>query len=79
MNGGPGSRSSTSKIATQDVATQEIATTSEDEKPAAVLPSKEEEARNLNVSKGEETNIETVVRSKTFSAIVEVNVCRKSQ
>ncbi|XP_011252232.2 organic cation transporter 1 [Camponotus floridanus] len=79
VNGGPGSRSSTSKIATQEVATQEIATTSESEKLAAVLPSKEEEARNLNVSKGEETNIETVVRSKTSSAIVEVNVCRKSQ
>lgn len=79
VNGGPGSRSSTSKIATQEVATQEIATTSESEKLAAVLPSKEEEARNLSVSKGEETNIETVVRSKTCSVIVEVNVCRKSQ
>ncbi|GAB1863465.1 Organic cation transporter 1 [Camponotus japonicus] len=79
VNGGPGSRSSTSKIATQEVATQEIATTSESEKLAAVLPSKEEEARNLSVSKGEEMNIETVVRSKTSSAIVEVNVCRKSQ
>lgn len=75
MNGGPGSRSSTSKVATQ-----EVATTSDSEKIAAVLPSKEEEAKNLSASKGEElTNIETVVGSKTSSAIVEVNVCRKSQ
>ncbi|XP_072757525.1 organic cation transporter 1 [Anoplolepis gracilipes] len=75
VNGGPGSRSSTSKVASQ-----EVATTSESEKPAVVLPLKEEEAKNLNVSKGEElTNIETIVGSKTSSEIVEVNVCLKSQ
>ncbi|XP_011637408.1 organic cation transporter 1-like [Pogonomyrmex barbatus] len=74
VNGGPGNRSSTSKVALQ-----EGATTSEGEKPAAVLPSKEEEAKNLSVSKAEElTNVE-VVEPKTASAVVEVIVCRKSQ
>jgi len=74
VNGGPGSCSSTSKVAPQ-----EGATTSEGEKPAAVLPSKEEEAKNLSVSKAEEpTNVE-VVGPKTTSAVVEVIVCRKSQ
>lgn len=74
VNGGPGSCSSTSKVAPQ-----EGATTSEGEKPAAVLPSKEEEAKNLSVSKAEEpTNVE-VVGPKTTSAVVEVIMCRKSQ
>lgn len=74
VNGGPGSRSSTSKVTSQ-----EGATTSEGEKPAAVLPSKEEEAKNLSVSKAEElTNIE-IVGPKTASAVMEVTVCRKSQ
>lgn len=74
VNGGPGSRSSTSKVASQ-----EGATTSESEKPAAVLPSKEEEAKNLSAPKAEElTNIE-IVGPKTISAVAEVTVCRKSQ
>ncbi|TGZ53166.1 organic cation transporter 1 isoform X1 [Temnothorax longispinosus] len=75
VNGGPGSRSSTSKVASQ-----EGATTSEGEKPAAVLPSKEEEAKNLSAPpKAEElTNVE-VVGPKTASVVVEVSVCRKSQ
>lgn len=79
VNGKPGSCPSTSKVATQ-----EAATTPEGEKPAAVLPSKEEEgAKNLSTSKDEstdETFVETVVEPKTFSAVVEVNVClQKSQ
>ncbi|XP_014484477.1 PREDICTED: organic cation transporter 1-like [Dinoponera quadriceps] len=79
VNGKPGSRSSTSKVATQ-----EAATTPEGEKPAAVLPSKEEEgAKNLSTSKEEltdETFVETVVEPKMSSAVVEVNVClQKSQ
>ncbi|XP_071569585.1 organic cation transporter 1 [Temnothorax nylanderi] len=75
VNGGPGSRSSTSKVASQ-----EGATTSEGEKPAAVLPSKEEEAKNLSAPpKAEElTNVE-VVGPKMASVVVEVSVCRKSQ
>lgn len=79
VNGKPGSRPSTSKVATQ-----EAATTPEGEKPAAVLPSKEEEgAKNLSTSTEEltdETFVETVVEPKTSSAVVEVNVClQKSQ
>jgi len=71
VNGGPGNRSK--------VASQEGATTSEGEKPAAVLPSKEEEAKNLSAPKTEElTNVE-VVGPKTVIAVVEVTVCRKSQ
>lgn len=74
VNGGPGSRSSTSKVASQ-----EGATTSEGEKPVTVLPSKEEEAKNLSAPKTEElTNVE-VVGPKTTSTVVEVTVCRKSQ
>ncbi|KYN04915.1 Organic cation transporter 1 [Cyphomyrmex costatus] len=74
VNGGPGSRSSTSKVASQ-----EGATTSQGEKPAAVLPSKEEEAKNLSARKAEElTNVE-VVEPKTASVVTEVSVCRKSQ
>ncbi|XP_011165690.1 organic cation transporter 1 isoform X2 [Solenopsis invicta] len=73
VNGGPGSRS------TSKVTPQEGATTSEGEKPATVLPSKEEEAKNLSASKTEElTNVE-VVGPKTISTVVEVIVCRKSQ
>lgn len=74
VNGGPGSRSSTSKVASQ-----EGATTSEGEKIAAVLLSKEEEAKNLSAPKAEElTNIE-IIGPKTASTVVEVTVCRKSQ
>lgn len=58
----------------------EAATTPEGEKPAAVLPSKEEEAKNLSAPKEEVTKVETVVEPKTSSAVVEVTVChRKSQ
>lgn len=76
VNGGPGSRSSTSKVASH-----EGATTSESEKPAAVLPSKEGEAKNLSAPKVEElTNVEVVgPKRATASAVVEVTVCRKSQ
>lgn len=74
VNGGPGSRSSTSKAASQ-----EGATTSGGEKPAAVLPPKEEEAKNLSASKTEELTNVKVVGPKTASAVVEVTVCRKSQ
>lgn len=79
VNGKPGSRSSTSKVAMQ-----EAATTPEGEKPAAVLPSKEEEgAQNLSTFKEEltdETIVESVVEPKTFSAVAEVNVyLQKSQ
>lgn len=74
MNGGPGNRSSTSKVAPQ-----EGATTSEGEKPAAVLPSKEEEAKNLSAPKAEELTSIEIVGPKTASAVVEVIVCRKSQ
>lgn len=75
LNGGPGSRSSTSKIASQEVAT----TPEGVEKPAATpaaIASKEEEAKNLSVSK-ELTNV--VVEPKAFSTVVEVNICHKSQ
>ncbi|XP_011698234.1 PREDICTED: organic cation transporter 1-like [Wasmannia auropunctata] len=74
VNGGPGSRSSTSKAASQ-----EGATTSGGEKPAAVLPPKEEEAKNLSAPKTEELTNVKVVGPKTASAVVEVTVCRKSQ
>ncbi|EZA57336.1 hypothetical protein DMN91_002573 [Ooceraea biroi] len=72
VNGGPGSRSSTSRIASQ-----EVATTPEGEKLAVVPPSKEEEAKNLSASKEELSNV--VVEPKAFSVVVEVNVCHKSQ
>jgi len=70
VNGGPGSRSSTSKIASP-----EVADAPEGEKPATVPASKEEEAKNLSTSKQELTNV--VVEPKAFSAVVEV--CYKSQ
>lgn len=74
VNGGPGSRSSTSKVALQ-----EGATTSQGEKPAAVLPSKEEEAKNLSAPKAEELSNVEVVDPKTASVVADVSVCRKSQ
>jgi len=73
VNGGPGSRSSTSKVALQ-----EGATTSQGEKPAALLPLKEEEAKNLSAKAEELSNIE-VVELKTASVLADVSACRKSQ
>ncbi|XP_011052055.1 PREDICTED: organic cation transporter 1-like isoform X2 [Acromyrmex echinatior] len=74
LNGGPGSRSSTSKVASQ-----EGATTSQGEKPAALLPSKEEEAKNLSAPKAEELSNIEVVELKTTSVLADVSACRKSQ
>lgn len=75
MNGGPGSHSSSSKVASP-----EAATIPENEKPATkVLLPKEEEAKNLNVKDEELRNIVTIIEPKTSSVVVEVNVCRKSQ
>ncbi|KAG5340262.1 OCT1 protein, partial [Acromyrmex heyeri] len=74
VNGGPGSRSSTSKVASQ-----EGATTSQGEKPAALLPSKEEEAKNLSAPKAEELSNIEVVELKTTSVLADVSACRKSQ
>ncbi|XP_018356302.1 PREDICTED: carcinine transporter-like isoform X3 [Trachymyrmex septentrionalis] len=74
VNGGPGSRSSTSKVASQ-----EGATTSQGEKPAALLPSKEEEAKNLSAPKAEELSNIEVVEPKTASVLADVSACRKSQ
>ncbi|XP_028045997.1 organic cation transporter 1 isoform X2 [Monomorium pharaonis] len=76
VNGGPGNRSSTSKVAPQ-----EGATTSEGEKPATALPPKgKEEAKNLSAPKTEElTNVEVVGPKTVSSTVVEVTACRKSQ
>ncbi|XP_020285318.1 organic cation transporter 1-like isoform X2 [Pseudomyrmex gracilis] len=74
VNGGPGSRSSTSKAESQ-----EAIITSEDEKSITAQPSAEEEARNLSESKEEKLNVATAVEPKTSITVVEVNVCsRKS-
>ncbi|XP_012220932.1 organic cation transporter 1-like isoform X2 [Linepithema humile] len=74
VNGGPGSHSSTSKVVSP-----EVATTPEGEKPATMLLSKEEEAKNLNAKEEELTNIVTIIEPKTSSVVAEINVCRKSQ